>query len=74
MTQPLLLDTPDEVARWLPQHRITVGKLKQWARRGHITRYPGERYNAVQVAEYLDGRPDADKRRAATLVAQRHSV
>lgn len=70
-----LLDSADEIARWLPGRGITARQLRQWAKRGHINRYPGDRYSAVEVADYLDGRPDVDKRRAAALlVAQSHDV
>lgn len=65
MTSALLLDNAEEIARWLPGRMITARQLRQWAKRGHITRHPGDLYSAVEVADYLDNRPDVDQRRAA---------
>lgn len=64
-----LLDTPERVAYWLRADYpgITPAQLKQWARRGRIKRYPGERYEAKEVADYLDGRTTSDAARARTL-------
>ena len=69
MTASILLDTAEEIATWLPGRGITGRQLRQWARRGHITRYPGDRYSAVEVADYLDHRPDIDHRRATAMAA-----
>lgn len=69
MRQPLL-DTAEEIARWLPGRGITPRQLRQWAKRGHITRFPGDQYSAVEVADYLEQRPDIDKRRAAAMTAR----
>lgn len=69
MTAPLL-DTADEVARWL---RVSPHTIRSWARRGHITRYPGDRYSALEAADYLDARNDTDTNRARKI-AQRHGV
>lgn len=72
MTAPaILLDTAEEVARWLQRDGVTPAKLKQWARRGHITRHPGNRYEAKEVADYLDRRSTIDANRAR-LLAERH--
>lgn len=60
MTSQQLLDSADEVARWLRVHPRTV---RSWARRGHITRYPGDRYSALEAATYLENR---DTRRTTT--------
>lgn len=60
----LLLDSADEVARWLIRYGVTPRQIRDWARRGRITRYPGDRYEACEVADYLDNRPEADRRRA----------
>lgn len=57
----LLLDTAEEVARWL---RVSPRTVRKWAARGHITRYPGDRYSAVEAADYLDHRSPADTGRA----------
>lgn len=67
MTAPLLLDSPDELARWL---RVQPRTIRMWARRGHITRYPGDLYWGVEVADYLDGRDT----RMVRLRAQRDNV
>lgn len=61
MTTTVLLDTAEEVARWL---RVSPRTVRSWARRGYITRHPGDRYSAVEAADYLDGRSNADTRRA----------
>lgn len=67
MTVDVLLDSPEEIARWLPGRGITPRQLRQWAKRGHITRHPGDRYSAVEVADYLDNRPAVNQRRAAAM-------
>lgn len=69
MSSDPLLDTAEEVARWL---RVSPYTIRSWARRGHITRYPGDRYSAIEAADYLDHRPDRDTRRA-TRCAQSHN-
>lgn len=73
MTAPaLLLDTAEEVARWLRvSHGVTVRQIHQWARRGRIKRYPGGLYSMTEVADYLDGRSAIDTNRAR-LLAERH--
>lgn len=53
MTAPILLDSPEELARWL---RVSPRTIRMWARRGHVTRYPGDLYSGVEVADYLDNR------------------
>lgn len=69
MTAPtLLLDTAEEVARWL---RVSPHTIRSWARRGHITRHPGDRYNAVEAADYLDQRTTADNARARHVAKPR---
>lgn len=69
MTAPVvLLDTAEEVARWL---RVSPHTIRSWARRGHITRYPGDRYVATEAADYLDQRTAADQARARHI-AERH--
>lgn len=51
----ILLDTADEIARWLRvSHGVTPRQIHQWARRGRITRYPGNRYNAAEIVDWLD--------------------
>lgn len=68
MTSPArLLDPADEVVRWIRRDHPHVSRrnLRQWADRGHITRHPGDLYDAVEVADYLDGRSVADRNRAA---------
>lgn len=67
MTEVVLLDTAEEIARWLPGRGITPRQLRQWAKRGHITRYPGDLYRALEVADYLEKRPDSNQRRAAAM-------
>jgi len=66
MTTTLLLDTPDDVVRWLraDHPHISRRNLRQWADRGHITRHPGDLYNAVEVAGYLERRSPADRSRS----------
>lgn len=61
MSGTILLDTADEVARWL---RVSPRTVRSWARRGLITRYPDDRYSAVEAADYLDSRSLADTSRA----------
>ena len=63
MTTPLL-DTADECARWLTRYGVTPRQIRDWARRGRITRHPGDRYCAAEIADYLEGRSDANRRRA----------
>jgi hypothetical protein len=72
MTAPPLLDTAEECARWLRADYpdISVQQIRDWARRGHITRHEGCRYVAREIADYLDHRPDADKRRARRTCKQ----
>lgn len=60
----LLLDTAEECSRWLIRYGVTPRQLRQWAKRGHITRYSGDLYEAMEVVAYLEGRPERDKRRA----------
>lgn len=62
MTTPLL-DTAEECARWLVRYGVTPRQIRDWARRGRITRY-GDRYCAAEIADYLDRRSDANHRRA----------
>jgi hypothetical protein len=65
----VLLDTAEEVARWLRhQHpTVTPRNIRQWAKRGHITRHPCDLYVAIEVVDYLEQRPDIDRRRASAL-------
>lgn len=65
MTAPTTkLDTADECARWLRHsHGVTPRQIRDWARRGRITRH-GDLFCAAEIADYLDGRSDADHRRA----------
>lgn len=56
---PLLLDTADEVAHWLRRYGVTVRHIHQWARRGHITRHPGNLYCAREIADWYDYRRNA---------------
>jgi hypothetical protein len=66
VTAPTIkLDTADECARWLVRYGVTPRQIRDWARRGKITRHPGDRYEAREIANYLDNRPESDKRRAA---------
>jgi uncharacterized protein YjcR len=58
---PILLDTAEEVARWL---HVSPHTIRSWARRSYITRYPGDRYSAIEAADYLDSRSDLNTRRA----------
>lgn len=60
----VLLDTAEECSRWLIRYGATPRQLRQWARRGHITRHPGDLYDALEVAAYLEGRSEVDKRRS----------
>lgn len=65
MTTPLLLDTAEEVARWLrASHRVSPHTIRSWARRGHITRYPGDLYNAMEAVDYLERRTQTNTKRA----------
>lgn len=70
MSDTPLLDTAEEVAHWL---RVSPHTIRSWARRGHINRYPGDRYNAVEAADYLDQRPDVNTRRGARRSAPSHN-
>jgi hypothetical protein len=62
-----LLDTADECCRWLVRYRVTPRQIRDWARRGRITRYPGDRYIAAEIADYLERRSNADHRRAVAV-------
>lgn len=55
LSQPVLLDTADEVARWF---RVQPKTVRMWARRGYITRHPGDRYSMLEVADWWDQRRD----------------
>lgn len=65
------LDSAEECARWLVRYGVTPRQIRDWARRGNITRH-GDLYELREIADYLDNRPDADKRRAAARTL--HSV
>lgn len=70
---PLLLDTAEEVARWLVRYGVTPRHIHQWARRGRITRYPGNLYCAVEVADWFDNGRDTrmdDIRRGVSTAGQ----
>lgn len=65
----MLLDTAEEVARWL---RVSPYTIRSWARRGYIHRFPGDRYYAIEAVEYLEKRSqlnDSRARRKATASA-----
>ncbi|HET6849861.1 MAG TPA: hypothetical protein VFH74_13425 [Gaiellales bacterium] len=59
----LLLDTADECSRWLVRYGVTPRQIRDWARRGRITRY-GDLFCAAEIADYLDNRSNANHRRA----------
>lgn len=61
MTAPLLLDTAEELARWLGVSPHTV---RSWARREYIRRFPGDRYHGMDAVKYLEGRSELNDRRA----------
>lgn len=64
MTVPTLnLDTAEECARWLVRYGVTPRQIRDWARRGHITRH-GDRYVMQEIADYLDRRSVTNHRRA----------
>ena len=65
MREPsLLLDTAEEIARWIGRSPATI---RSWAERGHIRRFPGDRYHAMDVVNYLDQRSPSNTARARRL-------
>lgn len=54
MSEPML-DTAVEIARWLHHSDgVNVRMINQWARRGRITRHPGNLYDAMEIVRYLE--------------------
>lgn len=55
------LDTAADIAYWLG---VSPHAIRMWARRGYIRKFPGDRYCALDAADYLDTRSDTNNRRA----------